>query len=65
MKKLIFTLLSIMSCTALFAAVPAKPVLLDATRAGNNFYLSEYSKDAESGMTVSYTHLTLPTICSV
>ena len=50
MKKLIFTLLSIMSCTALFAAVPAEPVLLDATRAGNNFYLSEYSKDAESGM---------------
>lgn len=31
MKKLIFTLLSIMSCTALFAAVPAEPVLLDAT----------------------------------
>lgn len=50
MKKLIFTLLFIMSCTAAFAAVPAEPVLLDTTRTGNNFYLNEYSKDAESGM---------------
>ena len=50
MKKLMFALLFIMNCTAASAAVPAEPVLLDTTRTGNNFYLSEYSKDAESGM---------------
>ena len=50
MKKLIFTFLFIMSCTAAFAAAPAEPILLDTTRTGNDFYLNEYSKDAENGM---------------